>query len=404
MKLLMLIHRLPFPADRGAKLRAALELSWLASRHEVWCAGLCETEDANSAAGRQALQEAASSCRGIFAAPLRPRLAHCRAAAWLLTGGTATQGYFSSQRLERQVLGWAREVRFDAVLAFSSSMAPLALRVPAARRVLDMVDLDSNKWAEMSQTGRTMWRHVHRIEARRLARGEREWIAAFDATVLVNGREASRVEPGLRHRVHVVETGHLAGLTPSRTPAPLTTQPVVGFVGAMDYRPNIEAVCWFTECVWPRILACRPDARFIIVGRSPTRAVREQACRPGVEVTGMVAEVGPWFERMRVHVAPLRVARGVQTKVVAAMAAGRPCVVTSCVAEGIGAEPWRDYLVADGPAAIGDAVLSLLSDERRAGELAENGRAYVSRRFDPRPGLERLERLLLGSTAAEQAA
>lgn len=397
MNVLMLIHRLPFPADRGAKLRAALELRWLAERHDVWCAGFWETEDGRSAAGRAALQEARTRCRDLLAIPLSNCTAAARAAGSLLTGSTATQGYFSSADLERQVLAWSRQVKFDVVLAFSSSMAPLALRVPAGRHVLDMVDLDSTKWAECADSGAGLLRYIHRIEARRLARGEREWIAAFDATVLVNAREADQLEPALRSRVHVIETGHLTDIAPTAAAAPLPDEPVVGMLGAMDYGPNIDAACLLAREIWPLVRAGQPDARCLIVGRSPTRAVRQlHNTELGMSVTGTVPAIEPYLDQMRVHVAPLRVARGVQTKVVAAMAAGRPCVVTSRVAQGIEAVPGRDYLVADSSHDFAEAVLALLRNRATARAIGQSGREFVTRRFNPAAGLEQLERLLAG--------
>lgn len=394
----MLIHRLPFPADRGAKLRAALELQWLASRHDVWCAGLWESEDAVNPAGVAALNEMRAVCRDIAAIPLKTGPASLRALGSLMTGKAASEGYFAPRALEQRVMAWSREVRFDAVLAFSSSMAPLALRVPARRHVLDMVDLDSLKWAQCAAGEEGLKRHIHHIEASRLAKGEREWIASFDTTVLVNAREANCVEPALRHRVRIIETGHLSRLEVGPTATPLCNEPIVGLMGAMDYGPNIEAACWFAESMWPRIRKEVGDAQWWIVGRSPTRSVRNLAEIEGVTVTGTVPAVEPYLDRMQVHVAPLRVARGVQTKVVAAMAAGRPCVVTPCVAEGIGAVSGQDYLVAETPELFSTAVIDLLKHRERAQEIADNGRSFVARRFDPRKGLEELESLLVAST------
>jgi sugar transferase (PEP-CTERM/EpsH1 system associated) len=336
-------------------------------------------------------------CREIIAMPLTRARAGLRAAQSVLAGRSASEGYFGSHPLERGVLEWARNVAFDAVLAFSSSMAPLALKVPARRRVLDMVDLDSVKWAQCAARARGLRGWVQGIEARRVARGEREWIAGFDATVLVNDREARLVPEPLQPRVHVIETGHLTGFDPAEAPRELPDEPVVGFVGAMDYGPNIDAACWFAEEIWPRIRDRRREARWCIVGRSPAKAVRQLESEPGIEVTGTVPAVEPYFDRMRVHVAPLRIARGVQTKVIAAMAAGRPCVVTPCVADGIGALPGQDYLVANSPSSFADAVLELLHNRSKAEAVAGNGREFVQRRFNAQAGLRRLEALLLGS-------
>src|SRR5690606_37611484 len=135
-------------------------------------------------------------CRAVAAVPLSRPVAVARAQHRLFSGATATEGYFAAAMLERTVLKWAREVRFDAVLAFSSSMAPLALRVPAARRVLDLVDLDSRKWSQMAESARWPWNRVYHVEGRRLAQREREWMNTFDASILVNSREAALLTDG----------------------------------------------------------------------------------------------------------------------------------------------------------------------------------------------------------------
>lgn len=407
MKLLFLIHRLPCPPDRGSKLRAAIELAHLAQRHDVWCAGFLDVSRSQQQTPeiRKSLAETRSTCRALYAVPLCRPIAAARGMSNLLTGRTATEGYFASEKLNRQVMGWSNEVGFDAVLAFSSSMAPLALRVPADRHVLDLVDLDSRKWAECAQTASWPMSWVYRTEASRLARRESQWIRAFDASVLVNQREADLLSnESLHDRVHVIETGAALETKASAVDSEaleekslaLPEDPVVGFIGAMDYGPNIDAACWFAEAIWPKVQARRPDANWLVVGRSPTRAVRKLDNGRNVRVTGTVPAMEPYLEQMRVNVAPLRLARGVQTKVLTAMAAGRPCVVTSCVAEGIGAQPDNEILVADSPTNFADAVIELLSNRRRAEALARAGRDFVLRRFRPSEGSEQLEKLLCG--------
>lgn len=411
MKLLVLIHRLPCPPDRGAKLRAAIELRYLANRHEVWCAGFLDAEGREGhRRARQSLTDWRRQCRAVAAFPLHRPVAATRALHQLLVGATATEGYFRSARLERQVLAWARDIGFDAVLAFSSSMAPLALRVPAKRRVLDLVDLDSHKWTESAAIARWPMRWVYRTEGVRLARRERDWIGAFDASVLVNDREAALLaeataEPGAAGlKLHVIETGAwpdstvLAGQFPSRsTPEHvLSDEPNVGFIGAMDYAPNVEGVRWFARSVFPLVRARQPEATFWVIGRSPTRAVRELHDGCHVHVTGTVPSIDPYLSRLRVSVAPLHLARGVQTKVLVALAAGIPCVVTPQVAEGIGARGGYEILVASSPDQFARAVRALLSDRDLAVKLGNAGRQFVGRRYDPQAGMAKLEWLLRG--------
>ncbi len=416
MKLLALIHRLPCPPDRGAALRADMELRWLAERHEVWCAGRIEP-GSESASGRRSLDELRAMCRALEAVPLQPAVAGIRAAASLLLGRTATESYFASRRLERTIFRWTQEVDFDAVLAFSSSMAPLALRVPARRHVLDMVDVDSRKWLEMA--ARTRWPQswIYGVEARRLAGRERDWIAAMDATILVNDREAGLLaDTALRHRIRVIELGMPVpqpGREPTSSPGPCGAArdgtpraagaASVGFLGAMDYGPNIDAVLWFAEAIWPLIKSRRKDAEFYIIGRSPVRAVRRLPEQdPRIHVTGTVPQVEPYLEHIDVSVSPLRLARGVQTKVLTAMAAGRPVVVTSCVAEGINAGSADGLLVADSPADFAEAVVGLLEDRDRARALGAAARAFVARGCDPQARLRQFEAIVTGEKPSDQ--
>jgi sugar transferase (PEP-CTERM/EpsH1 system associated) len=400
LKLLLLIHRLPCPPDRGSKLRAAVELRYLAKRHDVWCAGFDDTEA--SPESRASLDEYCSLCRDVAAVRLFEPLSKVRAAHRLLTGSTATEGYFFSPRLRRQVMRWSREVGFDAVLACSSSMAELALQVKASRRVLDFVDLDSRKWVELEADARWPMRWVYGTEARRLARREAEWMSAFDASVVCADRELDLLTEDMpRDRVHVIKTG--AASDPEQIEAlvqdqavSLPAEPIVGFVGAMDYEPNVDAACWFAESIWPRVRRRCNDARWWVVGRSPAPEVRRLHDDQGIRVTGTVPAVEPYLEQMRVNVAPLRVARGLQTKVLTAMATGRPCVVTPCVAEGIGAVPDRELVIAETPGSFAEAVVGLLENRQRAEAIGRAGRALVARKFRPTEGLERLEGLLTG--------
>lgn len=411
MKVLVLTHRLPCPPDRGAKLRAAAELRWLTRRHDVWCAGFIDPPGnrQEQAATAASLADLRARCRGLAAVHLSPTLAGVRAAASLLTGGTATEAYFASSRLRSRVLDWARGIEFDAVLAFSSGVAPLALEVPARRRVLDFVDLDSRKWAESAPRASWPMTWVYREEGERLGRREREWMSAFDACVVCNQREADLVaDASLRANLQVIETGAsleldapFADRSAKVDPPPLPARPVVGFVGAMDYPPNIEGACWFAEAVWPTIRRRRPDAEWWIVGRSPTQTVRDLDDGCSVRVTGTVPAVEPYLHKTRVNVAPLRLARGVQTKVLTAMAAGRPCVVTPCVAEGIGAEAGRELIVAEEAGGFAEAVLQLLENRGQAEAIGRAGREFVRRRYQPSRGLARLECLLTSECILE---
>ncbi|MGB9626522.1 MAG: sugar transferase, partial [Phycisphaerae bacterium] len=170
----MLVHRIPYPPNKGEKLRAYHELRHLADRHDVWLA--CFVDDPDDLPHVPTLRQ---WCRDAAAVRLHKKAAMFRAAASWLAGGTLTEGYFRARRLREILTAWSRQVRFDCVLAYSSSMARYALDVPAARRVLDFVDLDSAKWRAYAARRRFPASLIFGREAARLAARERAWARAF---------------------------------------------------------------------------------------------------------------------------------------------------------------------------------------------------------------------------------
>src|SRR6185312_11636643 len=152
---------------------------------------------------------------------------------------------------------------------------------------------------------------------------------------------------------------------------------LVVFVGKMDYFPNEQGVIDFCRNTWPSIRAARPAARFAVVGSNPTRAVRALDTIDGVTVTGVVDDVRPSLARAAVAVAPLKLARGTQNKVLEAMASGIPVVASKLAARGVDAVAGQHLLVADDPAAFADAVLRVMGDESLRARLASAGRARM---------------------------
>jgi polysaccharide biosynthesis protein PslH len=162
------------------------------------------------------------------------------------------------------------------------------------------------------------------------------------------------------------------------------------FTGAMDYWPNIDAVTWFAERIFPAIRDKSPAARFTIVGSRPTEAVLALARQPGVVVTGSVPDVRPYLAHAACAVAPLRIARGVQNKVLEAMAMARPVVASPQAAEGIRAEAGRDYLLAEGETDFAAAVLACLA----SGGPTDAARARILENYDWDRNLAAVDRLL----------
>jgi len=358
--LLFLAHRIPFPPNKGDKIRSFHLLRHLSERYDIHLGAF--VDDPDDWPYRDALKP---WCKSIKLLPLHPRSAKLASLVGLLTGEALTLPYYRNRELKRWAQGLAADGTVTRGLAFSSAMAQF---MPAglARRALDMVDVDSDKWTQYAPTQRWPLSWVYAREGRRLAEWEARVAQDFDATLLVSNNEAALLQqrvPQARDKIGAFENGVDAEyFSPARdypNPYPADVQGVV-FTGAMDYWPNIDAVTWFANRIFPAVRDTVPGAQFTIVGSHPTEAVLALTRQPGVVVTGSVPDVRPWLAHAACAVAPLRIARGVQNKVLEAMAMARPVVASPQAAEGIRAVAGRDYQLAQGEADFARAVAAQL--------------------------------------------
>ena len=369
--LLFLAHRIPFPPNKGDKIRSFHLLRHLSARYAIHLGAF--VDDPDDWQYQDALTPYCASIKLLPLHPLRSRLASLRG---LLTGEALTLPYYRNRELKR----WAAELAVSGLvtrgLAFSSAMAQF---MPASleRRVLDMVDVDSDKWTQYAPTQRWPLSWMYAREGRKLAEWEAKVAQDFEATLLVSHDEAALLQqraPQACHKISAFENGVDADyFSPARdypNPYPLDKQGIV-FTGAMDYWPNVDAVSWFAERIFPAVRDAVPAAQFTIVGSHPSEAVAGLARQPGVIVTGSVPDVRPYLAHAACAVAPLRIARGVQNKVLEAMAMARPVVASIQAAEGIRAEAGRDFILAQGEAEFAQAVVAQLQTASSA-ELARD--------------------------------
>jgi sugar transferase (PEP-CTERM/EpsH1 system associated) len=285
-------------------------------------------------------------------------------------------------------------------------MAQYVEGLPALRVVVDFVDVDSAKWAQYARTRRWPLSSIYRREARALLACERAVAARAAASVFVTPAEADcfralapECAARVVHACNGVDTRHFAP-APERASPYGDDEPIV-FTGAMDYWPNVDAVCWFAREALPAIAAQRPKARFYVVGMRPTAAVQALARDPRVVVTGRVDDVRPWLQHARVVVAPLRVARGVQNKVLEAMAMARPVVVSGSAAGALSAVAGAEVAVADQTADFVRETLALF-DGARASSMGAAARSRVIADYDWAVNLLPIARLLDGHDAARE--
>ncbi len=391
MKILFLAHRMPYPPNKGEKIRAFHELRFLAARHTIDLFCFAETREA--AKGQRALR---AFCRHIYVERLNPTGAMLRAACGLLGKQPLSLPYFYSPRLRSAVLRSLAEENYDLIFIYCSSMAQYIPQPPPLPVVIDFVDIDSAKWAQYARFSPFPLSWVYAHEARCLARYERELASAFPGAVVATPLEAACLAGNGCPSVTVIGNG--VSLPPnsdgSRLPEEVRRlQPYVLFVGTMNYRPNVDAVIYFSEEILPRIHRSHPELLFLIVGNHPTRKVRRLANKPGVVVTGGVPDLRPYFWGATAAVAPFRISQGVQNKILEALAAGLPVVSTSRPARAIGARHAETLIVADAPEEFAEAVISMLEDPALRNRF-RNGAAFVREHFDWDRNLSRLESLL----------
>jgi len=373
-RLLYIAHRVPYPPDKGERVRAFHQIRALADHFRVTVAAL-----AHCPADRESARELEPWCERAVTAPAGGTLGLARGAIALLRGRSVTEGYFRSRRLLRLLRAEAAREPFDLAVAYSSSALPYTLAIPAGAPIADLVDVDSAKWAAYAQSARWPTSWLYRREARGVARLEQQALHACDAVVLVSRAEAEALDAATDKVIAVGNGVDTDYFRPQQRPA--DAPPTLVFTGTMDYRPNVEGVCWFAEAIWPGLRRERPDLRFTIVGRDPAPAVRGLAERPGIEVTGSVPDVRPYLAGATLVVAPLLMARGVQNKVLEAMAMGRAVVASPAALEGLDVEAGTETIEAQPPKAWQWEILDLLENQARRQALEHAARACIERTY-----------------------
>jgi sugar transferase (PEP-CTERM/EpsH1 system associated) len=391
--LLFLAHRIPYPPNKGDKIRSWNFLRHLAERRRVHLG--CFIDDPADHEHEGTLRRICGECCFV---PLQPRRNRALSARGLLTGAPLTLPYYDSRKLR----AWTRDVvnrlQPRQIFFFSSAMAQFDVATPyAARRVLDFVDVDSQKWSEYAQRQPWPLSWVYDREGRTLLRFERDMARRMDASLFVSPAEAglfASLAPESAGKLHAVNNGvDTDYFSPERTypdPFPAGARPLV-FTGAMDYWPNIDAVDYFARELFPALRKAEPGVGFWIVGSNPAKGVLDLAGQPGVTVTGRVPDIRPYLAHAAAVVAPLRIARGIQNKVLEAMAMAKTVVATPQAAEGIEGEAGRHYHVAT----PGDAFISAVQQALGAPDaLGSQARGYVLATYHWQKSLDKLDLIL----------
>ncbi|WP_370462935.1 TIGR03087 family PEP-CTERM/XrtA system glycosyltransferase [Parasphingopyxis sp. CP4] len=380
--ILFLAHRIPYPPNRGDKIRSFNILKRLCVLGTVHVATFADDDE--DLAHAEALRGMVGSLHIEKRSVSKP----VGAARALLTGKPISLTLFDSQGIRSFVDQAIQSKSIDTVFVFSGQMAQFVPDLgPETRFIMDFGDVDSAKFASYAKSGNPVMRYVHAREARRLAAFEEATAKRADHSLFVTDAEARLFRSATLlddHKVQSLENGIDCDFFDPVADFPkLSTAigPLVIFTGQMDYRPNIDAVVSFATEVMPTIHAHHPHVQFAIVGRNPAPEVEALDRFEGVTVTGAVDEIRSWVAAADVVVAPLRIARGIQNKVLEAMAMARPVVASRLAFEGIDAVPQRDLLVADTPAQEAELVVQVLNNVSDADAMGRAARNRMLERY-----------------------
>lgn len=396
MEILFLCHRIPYPPDKGDKIRSHALLKHLAKRHRVHLA--CFVDDPSDMAHAETVRRmAGGECLFV---PLGRAAKLLSAARAVLTGQPITTAWFGSRAITEWISALLSTRRIDRTVAFSSAMAPYVLdnaQLDSGRAVLDLVDIDSDKWRQYAAHLHGARRWIYRREAAQLFELERAAARRFGATLLVSRYEANSftaMVPEAASRISAVANGvDREYFAPGRFPNPFPAVDIpIVMTGRMDYHPNADGAEWFFHEVLPVLAKDLPKARFYVVGGNPPASLRALS-GPNLVVTGQVEDVRPYLQHAAAVVAPLRIARGVQNKVLEAMAMAKPVVATQAATRALDVVPGVHLWVEDSPSGFASAVVAAVEGLDRF-HIARSARNYVERYHDWASNLAALDDLL----------
>ncbi|MCD2451845.1 TIGR03087 family PEP-CTERM/XrtA system glycosyltransferase [Methylicorpusculum oleiharenae] len=388
-KLLFLVHRLPYPPNKGDKIRSFHFLKALSQRYEVYLGTFVDDPE-----DWQYEKTVKSYCQETCIVSLNPRLSKVKSLSGLLLGQALSIPYYKNTEMQDWIDQTLTSASIKKVLIFSSVMAQFVLNKKELEIITDYVDVDSDKWRQYALKKKWPESWIYRRESEKLLTFERQVISRSAAGIFVSEQEAAHFQalaPEYKDRIgfvnNGVDTDYFSPLLNFPSPFKVSETPIV-FTGAMDYWANVDAVVWFAKVVFPTIYSKNKSARFYIVGSKPAKEVLALSELPGIVITGRVEDVRPYLAFAALVVAPLRIARGIQNKVLEAMAMEKTVLGTVAAIEGIPVNDQLRVFVEDDPLKTAELVGHLLTDKSR--NKAETNRQFVIDHFSWYSSTEKL--------------
>ena len=381
-KILYLCHRIPYPPNKGDKIRSFNEIKYLSKSYTIDLITLAD--EPNDLKYIENLQE---YCRKLKIFPLNKSIAKIKGFLSLMTGKSISQGYFYNKRFQHTLNQWYLSENYDAVFCFSSPMAEYIFKTEkhqnnVKKYIMDFCDLDSDKWSQYAEKCSFPMNLLYKIEAQRLLKFEIKINQEFNTSIFVSDNEKDlflQYFPGGRN-IHVISNGvdyMFFNQDVVKTDKKFS-HPMIMFSGAMDYYANVDGITWFVEKIFPLIKEKVPNIKFYIVGSNPGSEVKALEKDPSVVVTGYVEDIREYYKAADLCVIPLRIARGVQNKVLEAMAMAKGIVSTSHAVQGIIPEVKKIIEIEDTPVQFAEKAIHLICNNNEQNKLGREARQFVT--------------------------
>jgi sugar transferase (PEP-CTERM/EpsH1 system associated) len=383
VRILYLAHRVPYPPNKGDKIRSFNEIKHFIRNNEIHLLAFCDDPSELRYA-----DELRKFCCSVTLILLNSNHQRLRALISMAQGKPWTLGYYSDSRMGAEVRKKLESIQIDFVFAYSSSMAPYALLATSLPKILDFVDSDASKWRQYAQFKPAPASWLYSYEAGKLNRFEQDMVQQFDASIFVSAREAAHLSGKIHFIQNGIDLNYFAYIQPERN-----SQTMI-FTGAMDYFPNVDAVTYFARDIYPLVRSKCPDADFLIVGSNPASAVQRLNDLPGVTVTGTVPDIRPYLAKSKVAVVPMRISQGIQNKILEALAAGLPVVTTPAAAAGFSSTNNMPIAVSADAAGIADHVARYLRESLTAAQITSSLH-HLKQHFDWSTNLSILDRVFV---------
>ena len=385
MKILFLCHKTPYPPNKGEKLRAFNIIKHLSADNDI-----CLVAPYSDKKEILHTEELKKLCKGgVHLFFLNTLFSRIKSMFSIFQNKPATLFYFYLPKMKAKINKLINEQKFDLVFVYSSSMAQYVMDVDM-KRIIDFVDCDSSKWKQYSQFTNFPVSLIYAREYKLLKEYEEEISGRFDHAIVVT--EEEKKEFTHRNIFTVMPNGvDLEYFKPSIQ----KHKKRVVFTGAMDYFANIDGVIYFSREIFPLIKKDISDVEFYIVGSRPTQVVKALEKEKGIFVTGFVEDIREYMTTAAVCVVPLRIARGIQNKILEAMACGLPVVTTRKALSGINASSGNDILVSDHPEDFAKKIVMLLNNDSERAKIGANARKYVEKNHNWQNCLAGIEELLI---------